>query len=279
MPTVLQDGQVSWNGLVLGEGTSYGITSISGWIDLPDLVDHSSPRPRDHGDYLGNLLSIGRIVQVSGHYYGTNFQQLHQNLLAACPVSQSTSELRVNIYGQELVSQARMTKRAIPLDSTYAYQAGRWALQFRCPDPRRYGDPQSVSAGLQNNVGGMTYPLTYPLTYGSSPSTSLSLTNSGTADSYPIFTVQGPLFGFNIVDLQSGNSLTYSDNLGSTDVLAIDTQKRQVKLNGTNDRRPQLTVAQWWSVPSGVTDTVKLTTPGAYDPNALLTMSLKPAWW
>jgi hypothetical protein len=42
-----------------------------------------------------------------------------------------------------------------------------FALQWKCPDPLRYGVAQApVSTGSAHVGGGLVYPLVYPLTYG-----------------------------------------------------------------------------------------------------------------
>jgi hypothetical protein len=88
-----------------------------------------------------------------------------------------------------------------------------FALQWRCPDPLRYGSSQSYGPiGLPTSGGGLVYPLVYGLTYGTQGTVGqLTLTNAGTADASVVFTVTGSLpLGFQISS-SDGQRLTFPE--------------------------------------------------------------------
>lgn len=81
-----------------------------------------------------------------------------------------------------------------------------------------------------------------------------TLTNLGTFETYPVFTVVGPVTAPSFTDPASGRVLAYSGTVESGQTLVIDTSpfSRTVKLNGT-DRFSLMTSAQWFAIPPGGT--------------------------
>ncbi len=122
------------------------------------------------------------------------------------------------------------------------------------------------------------------LDWGSAGATGvMALTNPGTAPAWPVFTISAganPLVNPTITDQASGRSLRYSGTLLAGDVLVINTNPfaRTVTLNGSGDRRPFLTRAEWFSVPKGTSAAIVF---GAdiYSATAQLSATLDPAYF
>jgi hypothetical protein len=275
------DTQVTWRGLTLGGGGDYHVAEITGWDDLPDVIDMSQARVRGHGDHVGDLYSQARIVLVSGTIADRAARDtLAQALLAGGPLSSDVEDLTVDTFGRALTAGARLIRRSLPVGDDYPSGSIPFALQWRCPDPLRYGDPQTAATGLPAAGGGLTYPLTYPLSYGAAGQLGqVTLTNGGTADATITFTVTGPLpAGF---QLSAGaDRITYPVPVPAGQVLTVDTGAGSVLVEGTSDRRASLTSAGWLTVPAGGTLTVQFTSlGGTYDPAATLTASWRAAHW
>jgi hypothetical protein len=274
------DTQVTWHGLTLGAG-DYHVEAITGWDELADLKDLSQPRARSHGDHVGDLFSQARIVTATGSIASpTARDALAQAVLAASPVSSAVEDLTIETFGQQLTAGARLIRRSLPVGDDYPAGKVPFALQWRCPDPLRYGPSRFDSTGLPTAGGGLTYPLVYPIDYGvAGDAGSITLTNEGTADATIQFTVTGSLpAGFEISSL--GQRITYPLAVPAGQVITVDTATGSVLVEGTSDRRADLTSADWLVIPPGTSLRVQFTSlGGAYDPAATLAARWRPAYW
>lgn len=280
----MSDTQVTWGGFVIGGGGQYHVEEIAGWDDLPDITAYDAPRSRGHGDHIGSQYLRSRIVTVSGNIANRAARDsLAQALIAASPVQTDTiQELTVETFGQALSAKARLIRRSLPVGENYAAGAVPFALQWKCPDPLRYGAVQpTVSTGLPTSSGGLVYPLVYPLDYGTAGTPGrVTLTNDGTADAPFVATVLGSLpTGFELS--ANGQRIRYEAPVAAGETITIDTGEGAVVAQGTADRRGNLTVADWIQVPAGSAITVQFTSlGGAYDPAATLAVSgFRSASW
>jgi hypothetical protein len=279
----MTDTQVTWRGITIGGGGDYHVEEITGWDDLPDVTSYDQPRSRGHGDHTGDQFLRARIVTASGTIASPGARNdLALALTAASPLSSAEEDLTVETFGRVLTASARLIRRSLPIDENYAAGVVPFALQWKCNDPLRYGPTVSAGpVGLPTSGGGIVYPIVYPLDYGpSSLPGLLTLTNDGTAETSVQFTVTGALpSGFEISSAD-GQRLTYPEPLYAGDVLTLDTATGFVLLNGTADRRSNLTVADWMQIPPGGSLTLRFSSMGgAYDPAASLTASTRPAYW
>lgn len=80
----------------------------------------------------------------------------------------------------------------------------------------------------------------------------MSLANDGNVETWPLFTLVGPIAQPSLTDPTTGRQLLYSGTLGAGQTLLIDTSPftRSVKLDGI-DRFGFMLSAQWMSVPPG----------------------------
>lgn len=277
----MADTEITWAGLTLGGDSDYSVLSITGWEELAGLTDMSAARVRGHGDHLGDQFSQARIVTVTGEIVDSvDRDSLARALESVTSVRSGLQDLTIELFGQALTAQGRIVQRALTIGQEYDFGAVPFALQWRCPDPLRYGPAVTTSTGLPTTSGGLVYPLTYPLSYGSAGSSGqLTLTNSGTADAPILFVVSGSLpNGFEIS--AAGQRLTYPAAVPSGQPVTIDTGSGSVTVEGTADRRTTLTNADWMQVPAMSSLTVQFTSlGGTYDPAANLTASYRPAYW
>lgn len=281
----MADTAITWGGLTIGGGGDYHVTGITGWDDL-DQIDNAldQARVRGHGDHPGPLYSRARIVTVTGEIANrASRDALAAALIAASPVSSDVSDLTVQTFGQSLTAGARLLRRSLPVDEDYASGKIPFTLQWRCPDPRRYGVARSVSTGLPTSGGGLVYPLTYPLAYGAAGNPGqLTLANEGSCDASIVFDVAagstgGLPQGFQIS--AGGQRITYPTAVPPGQDITIDTDTGTVLAEGTADRRGELTSADWLIVPDGGSLIVQFTSLGGGDTDSLLTATWKPTSW
>lgn len=288
----MADTEITWRGLTLGGDSPYIVQSVAGWDDLADLNDLSQARVRGHGDHVGDLYSQARIVTVTGKIADVDQRDaLAEALRRRSTVRSALDDLTIETLGQRLTAQARVLRRSLAVGETYAVGEVPFSLQFRCPDPLRYGPAKTASTGLPTAGGGMAYPLTYPLTYGSpGASGQIVLTNTGDADAGIVFDVvagatTGLPFGWEVS--AAGQRITYPTAVPPGQDIAVDTAAGTVLAEGTADRAGELTNSDWLLVPAADPDTglpgtltVQFTSlGGTYDPGTLLTATWKDTTW
>jgi hypothetical protein len=278
----MSDIEITWRGLTIGGDSDVDVHSITGWDDLDAVDDRlDEPRARGHGDHPGELYSRARIVTARGEILTRSARdQLALAVQAATPVASSAGELAVTTFGRRLTAGARLIRRSVPVEDDYASGRVPFTLQWKCPDPLRYGPELSAETGLPTSGTGLTYPLAYPLDYGTPGATGrITLANDGTADAGIQLAVRGALpEGWEVS--AGGDRLRYPTPVPAGQVIDIDTDTGSVLVEGTADRRGELTIADWILVPAGGEVTLQFTSlGGAYDPAARLTARWKPASW
>jgi hypothetical protein len=288
----MADTEITWRGLTLGGDSPYIVQSISGWDDLPDTNDLSQPRTRGDGDHVGDLFSQARIVTVNGKIADlADRDQLAQALKRVTTVRSDLYDLTIETLGQALTSQARVLRRALPVGEGYALGEVPFSLQFRCPDPLRYGPEQTTSTGLPAAGGGLAWPLFAGgvLDWGAAGTPGqVTLTNDGTDDvGFTFDVVAGTTYG-----LQqgwevsaAGQRITYPTAVPAGQTITVDTAAGTVFAEGTADRRGELTNADWLLIPAADPDTglpgqltLQFTSlGGTYDPGSRLVPRWKAA--
>jgi hypothetical protein len=222
---------LTWNGLTIGAGTRYRMLTLEGWEELPASRYDKQPRANAHGAHPTPVYADERIVGVEGYCWdSTDRDQLLSDLRAfltfADDPDEDTEPLAVTAAGKTLTAGAQLIT-ALPKLTRGEWGVGRfgWLLQWRCPDPRRYGAPQTAPTGLPSASGGLTYPLAYPLAYGTVGVTGrITLTNPGTAPAPILLQVTGAHdVGWEVSAVETGQRLTYPVPVPAGQTIELDT--------------------------------------------------------
>lgn len=105
-----------------------------------------------------------------------------------------------------------------------------------------------------------------------------SVTNRGTADAGPRFTIWGDYVpGFTLTDLATGRRLVYTETITTGQTLVLDANDGSVTLDGYAPRDSKLVVSDWTRLGRGETGTWQLDSPGSTA--AQFTVGVTPAWW
>lgn len=273
------DGQLQWRGVLLGSGSPYGTTGLTGWIDLPDMRGDDKPRPGRHGMFQGRSLAGKRIVVwnfvVRGGVGGVSFNAAIDALRANTAPTESPAEepLAIQLGARGDWTPARVKKRIITVDPLYTVGYATGAISWDCTDPRVYSlAQQTASTALAAApVDGLVFPLVFPLVFGSGRAGGqMTVTNTGNVASWPLFQIKGPVTAPIITNLDTGAQLAFSSSLvlASTDTLTIDTDSRAVTLAGVS-RNNTLAVRQWFPLPKNSTTRIGFSA-NTYDPAAQL---------
>lgn len=287
----MADTEITWRGLTLGGDSPYIVQSVTGWDDAPDATDMSIPRVRARGDHVGDLYPQARIVTVTGKIADVAQRDaLAQALRRVTTIRSDLYDLTIETLGQALTSQARVLRRSLIVADGYAVGEVPFSVQFRCPDPLRYGPATSLSTNLPVAGGGLAFPLfsaSY-LDWGAPGTTGqITLVNDGDAEASILFEVNGGTSsglaaGFEVS--ADGQRITYPTAVPAGQPITIDTSTGTVLVEGTSDRRGDLTNADWMQVPAADPETgepgtliVQFTSLGGYDAGAELTATWKAA--
>lgn len=279
---ITADWQCELNGLLLGEGTPYGVLSIDGLGDLPEIRTADDPRAGDHGLYRGNDLAAGRIVTVELDIVATASTSLNAAVAAleTATVLQSTESPFAFQFPGKVRQQVgvRPRRRRLPRDLALQMGFGRAKLQLDASDPRIYAQRQSTAAtGLPSAAGGLTFPVTFPATFGAvSSANTILATNDGNFGTRPVLVITGPVDTPTVLHTTSGRFLKFALTLADGDTLTVDLDAKSVLLNGTASRRSALTAdSSWWELAAG-SNTVQYN--AAATTASTLTMTWRSAW-
>lgn len=251
MATITQAWQIDFAGVLMGPGTPYPISEISG-LGTPEVRAQDVELPTEDGSFPGVDYYSSRNVTIEAGIRTPGDPQAAADALAvldqaaADPAMRKTAgalqtlrlrwpgrENTKRLYGRvrrvEAVSMAQAVFGWIPL-----------SLEFVATDPRWHGEPeQQVTLPLAYTGGaGFKAPVTAPITTGVADSTERKgwVTNHGDLPAWPSLKIKGPIVNPRIWITETGRALDLSLALGNTDTLQIDTRPgtRWVLRNGGN---------------------------------------------
>src|ERR1044071_6420966 len=241
---ITADGQLEYNGYVLGDDVTTFMTSLTGWEDLPPIDSSNTLRPASHGAWVGKKLAGQRILTWSGRFapeetneWSTTLSELKQ--VFTIPPGTTEYAIAVRTRSDTKIAFGAVTQRAIPMDYAYSYFGANLTIQFECSDPRLYSLSEiTVFISMPTDTeDGLDYPLVYPLDYGADEFVSdLNIINEGNAPTPMTLVYNGPAINPTLVNSTTNQQLGFDISLTETDTLTVNTRTGTVLLNGTADR-------------------------------------------
>jgi len=281
------DGQVEWRSTILGGTSMWRLDTLTGWLDLPDFRGDDQPRPSRHGMFPNASLMAKRVVTATFQTKGVPLSGFPGGVAAIQALSAPTESpveepLVIQLNGQKWLCNARLKKRAMPVDKLYAVGYTTLALQWEATDPKLYSPSlHTMSTGLATAAtSGLVFPLVFPLDFGAGPTGGFlsNITNAGWVASWPQFTITGPVTGPTITNHDTGDRLQFNPSfvVAAGQTLTIDTDLRQVMLQGVQANN-QLFTRSWFPLLPNTPTRIDFAQLGTYDPNATLTVSWRDA--
>lgn len=289
--------QAQLGDVVMGPGTPYEwLEDLDGFDELASIRSGDEPRPAGHGDYTGTDYADGRTLSFSLEVAADEGVGFDEALAALARVlvpnpGPDTVPFWFRLPGLGTRrADVKVRRRRTTIDRAYEAGLAVVDVQLRAPDPLLYGDTITTpAAAFPELSGGLEFDLftdgagtaTGYLEFGAQSSTGrLLLTNPGTADTWPVFDVAGPIpdQGFEIIRTDTGDRLRYVGALAATSTLRIDTSTGTVILDGTADRGGRLVYRDWFSVPAGAQCEILFTPLGTLTA-ATLVATYAPAYW
>lgn len=270
-----------------GPGDRFVFVELSGWFGSPPMRAEVEDRPNGDGAFgsVRNYRSA-RVLRFRGALVGDDVMSAQEELMDAFAAVQSDGRpfpfTVTTDVGARSVTATLQGEASV--DPDWSLRRAVVEATFICYDPVKYGPESASSTGLPSAGGGLEYPLGSPsgaLYYGEVGSLGrVTLTNAGTADVWPSFTVTGLLDqGFEIRCIDSGDVLRYDRVVPAGTSVSVDSRTGAVLIDGVSDGSTYLTRDQFFSVPAGGSCEVQFSAIGTGDSSASLVASIRPGWW
>jgi len=268
--------------LELQPGTNQVLTLLDGWYSPAGTRREGTARLWAHGTFSERGWRDQRVVTLGGHIFTATRSE------AAAMTDNLAAALADGTAGKFIVNDSDLGYREAEVFIT-GTPSVNWnggvdiffMIDMVAPDPRKYGDLLTITAGAAAPGGGMVFDLFTPdgvLDFGGAgePGT-VTLDNSGTADTAPIFTVTGYAPGFTITNTATGERLIYSETIASGQSITLNAADGSVLLDGYADRSAYLIRREWTTIAPRGRATYLFESPG--NSGATLTLGMRPAWW
>ena len=254
----LNNYQLWFNGITMGDSTPFSVQEISGLEDLPVIRSQDDTRGYQDGMFSGQDFLSGRLITVTLlvlPYGGKSAQYWLNSLQRACiPQKTGTQPLQFQLTadsGLQFVN-ARVRGLQTPVNVDYSNQFIKTQVRFMCPDPRIYDNTLQSITLLALNPIGRTFNTVYPLSYGGGSSAgSSAVVNAGTWETLPLVTITGPCINPVVGNSTQGLSMYFNLTLNTGDTLVIDLKNKTIKLNGNPARNYLSGISRWFSAPAG----------------------------
>lgn len=289
-------------------GVQWILMEEKGFWGSPAPEAELSPRLNQHGVYRPPAWKRERAITLTGRAYSRDFVALRTAEARVCGLLSDprkpgslTCHSEIGPLTCDVYLDGDILCEPLPRMGEHGIE---FSLQVVAPDPRKYTPnwqylsttlPDESNTGLDfsdtttGDEPGLYYGFgseTTGLLFGAGNSTgSMQLRNPGTAPTFPILTLHGPL---ETPSITAGNSvLRYNTQLPESETLVIDPSAPSVLLGGSASRRHLLAPAdfQGFAVPPAENpDTpgvlsLGLTHLGAMTATGYLEARFRPAWF
>ena len=241
---VVTIGSLSFNDGTIVNGSTYRCDLLDGWdntaeprVEISEYGYSDGVRTSDRFPKKELYLEVGGYVKVSSRLVGEQAKDLLATYLDV------NSTLRIIRQGPipKALDVRVCSAVEFPQDVGEAF---RWLVRVMAPWPYKISpNAKTITAVMFSGVDYYrAYVNTSPYyrTYTSDTSVSstgglpnlVAITNEGNADAYPTIQITGPLGGrsWELVNENTGETLTFGLDLGSTDTLIIDTLQKTAYL-------------------------------------------------
>jgi hypothetical protein len=235
-------------------GVQWWVTKADGWSGSPPVRLSLTDRPDRNGSFDAPSYRGARVITLEGTAVAPDRITAERAKDELAAVLNDGSQLFPLVVTEpHLTRQAQVRLSAESKVTERKGGAFDFSLQLTAPDPLRYSSlSHTDSCGLPDSSGGLGFPLVFPLDFGSTVGGRLSLSNTGTAPTWPKWQITGPCIDPVITATGTGDVLAFDLELVATEFLVIDTETRTVLLQDQASRRSSLSPrSRWFALPPG----------------------------
>lgn len=235
--------------------SAYTIDILDGWYSGPPVRSQVEDRPSADGAFgVAQVYKGARVITQTGFV-------LADDLASGMSVWSSFASLQADGLPSSFTvtddlgtRSCSVTLASAPEISPLVGGVAAYALQLVARDPVKYGPGSTIATGLPAAGGGLEYPLGDPdgeLYYGSNGDLGrVSLTNAGTATTWPTVVVTGELTtGFYLQCMETGDVVRYDRVVPAGTTVSIDFRTGEVLVDGVSDGSAYLTRDEFFSLP------------------------------
>lgn len=290
----LADWQASVNGVLVGEGTPYELVVFDGWEEMPQSQAQGVQRPNSHGTFPGNEYVGARAFQLQvevaaeGSSTFTDLLQVLRDALIPAGEDDAFAVWYKLPTRPPLLAMCKTDRRRIRVDTRYELGLTVIEAELRADDSVLHGASVDQQTTFPAPAGGLEFDLFTDgagtdlgyLEFGAAaPTGVVTVTNVGSQEIFPLFTVAGPVpsQGFEILEVGGQGRLRFEAALASGALLTLDGDLGECLLDGVSDRSKYLTIRRWPSVPPGASASFLFQSLGAATA-ATLTVTSSPGW-
>ncbi len=265
----------TFNGLLVERG---GLTD---WYSLAPAKNPKEERPQDHGSFRrGKIFRQSKTITVKGWAVAGNRTQAFERRQTLVGLLAAEDELLMRVTDDFSTTERVVVVEDVdvPDNPTTNFE---FAIDMTAEDPRRYDVVVPKVTGLPMPAGGASWPVSWPVSWGAVGVLGrVSSTNTGTADSVPLFQVTGGLpDGFLLEQEGTGRVIRFEGAIPVGSTLFLNPRTGRASLNGQADRSGLLTRSDWWSVAPGGTSAVRFSSLGGHVGDPELTVLFSSANW
>ena len=266
------DWQIQRNGVLLGDGTEFDVSNITGLAGQPATVASERSLSRRHGsiageDFLGTRSMVLSFDVVSDTSSLTS--KLETLASAFGPsVNEVPTYFRIpGVGGGTIVScDTHVRRRSVPIDLAYSRGVARASFQLVASDPRLYSSTlkTDTASATEATTVGLTFDATFDLSFGGAVSPGLiEVNNAGTFAAPLTMRIYGPVVDPVVTRSSDGAAMSFTVTVADGDWIDIDVQNRTVLLNGVTNNYSKLDVGSTWLDVSPGVDYFRLTRTGS----------------
>lgn len=278
---------VSFSGITFDDQSVDGfhLSKLVGWYDAPAARYDADDRPQGDGKFRQKrVYRSARVVSVEGSWTGTTLEDAYRARRQLAAVQADGGESSFTVTDPLGATSSSVSLTTAPTADDGLFQPFfKFAFDVVAPDPVKYGPAQSASTAVPTPSSGLVWPLgsTSPyFNWGTAGNTGqVSLTNAGTAQSWPTLTVTGGLSGgFILTWVPTGDQLVYSGAIPDGSSVNLNSRTGRATMNGASDVTGFLTTSNWWSLAAGQTGLVQFTPVGTQAGTPTLTGAVAPGY-
>lgn len=218
------------------------VTKVQG-LDLPNIDSIDSEYDSRHGGYVYARFTGSRTIIIDGILYANanTIDTTIETLLANFTPRRDDDPFYYR--GAGVVQRYIMCKPVglhFDIDRLRSVGSCGIQIQLKAGDPVKYVDKASLAV-----VSNTTY----------------AMTNVGTAETFPVFEMDGGFTNMSVTCTTTGETVTLGMATDGDDEVVIDMKAKAAYVNGVNRSR-QLSAIGWWSLEPGKPASFRITGTG-----------------
>lgn len=283
MRVILDDDLIIDSEVVNPDAIVWKLKDFTNWYSSAPVRVDITPLPGNDGGFEPErVYRSPKTMTIEGFAWGGTPEEAEElvweRIAALSPRGQAIN-LRVEGAGKTKLMKVWLASN--PQVMPFGPNRARFQIALVAADPRKYGEPQTITSGVAGSSDGLVFPLFADgfLDFGSfSPAGLFYIRNDGTADSFPVFKIRGAVLGgFRIGS--DGVVLEYSGDVpGGTELTLSPYAGGRASLQGA-DVTHNIATSNWVPVGPKETRTFIFNPLGSTNQNALISTTFSDAWW